>query len=481
MTRRTTISKLTTTTAIWLFAISAAHARVVVNRDQNVVYHLDCATGLILCTSAAFESVEELEEFGFDAQRWRQHRTRTSTSIDTPLVGPPAWLPSPKRWLGVSNRGTTALKDDESPALASLSRQVVDELTENWRDDQRGRLDHVALQLELRSRDIDLPSIMNSVAGLFDTDVEKTPDIVLIATDHPSLGSVATRAGHTLFVESPRHDTGRSRLPVVAHEWTHHLFERMSGAVSDSLLNAFEKSGSACATPAYHLLEEVLATAVGDGIVAAQLFRDADDTAYLSTSESFYADADIDAMAKAVVPLLQHQLGSGRPLDTDFAAQYLELAERVLSARCNDLQARLRMSAIVQTSHDYDAAYQLLRDRLAIRTALIDVTEDLNSHDTALTRYTGLTGVVLSDIAGLDRLAGIADLPTREALKAVASAEGAAVLALPRNQHAEVYFIVGKNPAATSLAAVHFIAHRRQRFSGWWLPLREASIPERNE
>ena len=110
---------------------------------------------------------------------------------------------------------------------------------------------------------------MNSVAGLFDTDVEKTPDIVLIATEHPSLGSVATRAGHTLFVESPRHDTGRSRLPVVAHEWTHHLFERMSGAVSDSLLNAFEKSGSACATPAYHLLEEVLATAVGDGIVAA--------------------------------------------------------------------------------------------------------------------------------------------------------------------------------------------------------------------
>lgn len=455
-----------------------AHAAIVVSRDQNLVYRLDCVAALIYCTAQQGDRGRALTA-GFDTVEWREHREETTQRM-TP--GAARWLPSPSDWDGINGRGAVPLKDNVETALASLEPGLVDALLEDWQKRQR-RLDRIALELELASRQIDLPRTMQDIARWYGTRTGPTPDVVLIASGAPKSGSIATRHGNRMYVETTLGDSGRDRLPVVAHEWAHQLFEQMPPALSRQIITQFETASSICAAPAYLLLDEVLATVISDELIARQLDRRPQDPRYRNTTESYYADVRIDRLAKAASDLVIASIEGGSRIDAAFVTAYIAIADATLGETCLDLNTRMSMVGFIQHGADYDETYRVMRDRLAFKTAIIDTVASSNGSETGIAQFNGLTGIVLSDANRVSELNALAPPVMLEQLADRARDTGAAIYSFRRSAHAELYFIVGRNPVATATAAMHFVARRPTRFRGGWLPETDTvfSIPERNE
>ncbi|MEL6302565.1 MAG: hypothetical protein AAFV47_14860 [Pseudomonadota bacterium] len=461
--------------ALLSFDVNAA---IVVSRDQNIVYRLDCVAALIYCTAQQGDREKALAA-GFDTIEWRERRGKTTQRM-TP--GAARWLPLPSDWNGINGRGAVPMNNDVDTALAALAPGLVDVLLVDWQK-RRRRLDRMALELELASRQIDLPRTMQDIARWYGTRTGPTPDVVLIASGTPKSGSIATRDGNRMYVESTLGDSGRDRLPVVAHEWAHQLFEQMPVALSREIITQFEAASSVCAAPAYLLMDEVLATVISDELIARQLDRRPQDPRYRNTTESYYADARIDRLAKAASDLVIASIEGGSRIDATFVTEYIAIADDTLGRTCLDLNTRMSMIGFIQHGADYDETYSVMRDRLTFKTAIIDTVASSDGSETGIAQFTGLTGIVLSDANRIDELTALAPPAILKQLADRARDTGAAVYSFQRSTHAELYFIVGWNPVATATAAMHFVARRPTRFRGGWLPGTDTrfSVPERDK
>lgn len=455
-------------------AIVLAHpvqAQFEVNPELNLVYQLDCATGLIYCTANTTDQV------GWDQSIWR--RLRIDPQGGKTLSEHHSWLPTPGAWRGTHSRGTARLRTDHGIALASIPEAVRQRARNEW-PRQKRRLESLALALSLQLDSSDIEVLLESVSEWFAVDGADLQPVALIAAHATAAGSIATRDRTYLYVETTEQDDALNRLPVVVHEWTHGLLEQMPDTVGIEIVDAVRDSKSVCSVPAYQLLDEVLASIVGNGLAERELRDDTGFQLYLRLPGSFYADIAIDQLAKATLPLASEALSTNMRIDRAFMDAYIRKTDETLGTRCETLTLRLRSATIVQHRNEYDAAYGLIRNRLGIHNALLDVVTDGDGRDTAMARHKGLSGIVFSDAANIESLSALAPASVLSELALRARKDGAAVHAFPTNAHAEIYFIVGRDVDATNLAAVHFLAHHDQRFQGWWTPAVD-SIPERDE
>jgi hypothetical protein len=93
-----------------------------------------------------------------------------------------------------------------------------------------------------------------------------------------------------------------------------------------ALVTSFVTSKDPIAQPAYAILDEVLATAFGNGLVARAVDK-ADYERRLGHPNGFYNDMFIDAVAKALLPALEKRLAAhGTVFDPDFVTEYLAAA-----------------------------------------------------------------------------------------------------------------------------------------------------------
>lgn len=142
-------------------------------------------------------------------------------------------------------------------------------------------------------------------------------------------------------------------------------------------------------------MNEALATAIGNGVLEEKLRGD-DFQAYLD--QSFYATDDVDAAAKAILPLMRDYLGSNRPMDRQFIDRYFSLVIERLGQKLDSLEARLRVSGYVASDSElYKTVNEATRwlDSRSVWHANLDVD---GLEDAVLTRHTYLNGVVLTSV-----------------------------------------------------------------------------------
>lgn len=123
------------------------------------------------------------------------------------------------------------------------------------------------------------------------------------------------------------------RIDIAVHELCHFFYDNLPPEAFARLEQSFRAQSSAAATPAYNLLNETLAAAFGNGIIARAVTPPAEFEKYFAAKLSFYNNDAIDRAAKAVLPWLERWLENKRTInDPEFARQYISVLEKAFGA-----------------------------------------------------------------------------------------------------------------------------------------------------
>ena len=146
-------------------------------------------------------------------------------------------------------------------------------------------------------------------------------------------GSSGRAMENHLLVEFLADEHPAQRIDVVLHEFCHFLYSSVSDEDYSQLQKKFLQTKKQTAVPAFNLLNESLATAFGNGIIA-RLFTPTDEwEKYIAAKGSFYNNPHIDQAAKELLPFLENWLVKGGKLnDEKFVEVYLNTLETKFGA-----------------------------------------------------------------------------------------------------------------------------------------------------
>jgi hypothetical protein len=204
-------------------------------------------------------------------------------------------------------------------------------------------------------------------------------------------------------------------------EVAHYFFASAPIELHGRRLEGALRAADRRAPAALALMNEALATAIGNGVLEEKLRGD-NFQAYLD--QSFYAADDVDAAAKAILPLVRDYLGSNRPMDRQFIDRYFSLVIERLGQKLDSLEARLRVSGYVAGDSEL---YKTMNeatgwlDSRSVWHANLDVD---GLEDAVLTRHTYLNGVVLTSVRDRGKLSSLVPSIDRLRLPAGSAAIG---------------------------------------------------------
>jgi hypothetical protein len=139
--------------------------------------------------------------------------------------------------------------------------------------------------------------------------------------NEPTSGQQLSR--HAIVQFEPNENVER-RIDVVIHEFCHFLYQSGSPKDHFALQRQFLNLNDPAAIPAFNLLNEGLATALGNGILAESV----DPVRFARIKDiklSWYAKDSIDRSAKVIFPWIKADLAAGRGMfDPDFARKFVE-------------------------------------------------------------------------------------------------------------------------------------------------------------
>jgi hypothetical protein len=117
---------------------------------------------------------------------------------------------------------------------------------------------------------------------------------------------------------------------VLLHEIFHTLYDEQTRNFKLEIASIFNKSKSKYSQYAYLLLNEALATAMGNGYVYEQLNGSLD-------KEDWYHLKYINLMAKQIYPLVKEYIMSNKTIDENFINQYINIYEQNFAIWVNEL------------------------------------------------------------------------------------------------------------------------------------------------
>lgn len=122
-------------------------------------------------------------------------------------------------------------------------------------------------------------------------------------------------------------------IDVAIHELCHFFYDNMKPEIRARLEQKFRATNRAAAIPAFNLMNESLAAAFGNGMIARAVTPPGEFDKYLAAKKSFYNNDSIDRAAKAILPLLDERLKSGKTIDdAGFVDDYIAALEKSFGA-----------------------------------------------------------------------------------------------------------------------------------------------------
>ena len=447
-----------------LFLCSTARS-ISVDADVNLYYALDCLAALIPCTAEAIPLAADASDarLATATDHWQRLRLRP---LGSKPQGALAFEPLPMANLFATVPGGGSRLQD-SDALQYVTDTLRGNFDRRWRAQSSGHLRRMSAMLQAQLASEPLASALLATAGFLGTNSNDVPAVELVAITTGLGGSHAHLRGDTMYVETAYGEDPLDRIGVLVHETVHYWMARMSAVHAAAIATEFHRASTHCGGVAFNLFDEAIPTAIGNGYVERLLHTPDRFREYLSLPESFYGDADIDTLAKAILPLVTEYLESGRIIDAPFVRRYLEIATEALKERCNSLALQLRTSAYWLENIRLLEARNVTTRALGSATVMTDI--GVRSDDAALIEFDGLSGIVVTTHREVFDLPPIAPgLAT--ALHRLGRKHEAFVLAWPRNAQATIYFVVANNTARAGELLVQLAGLKKERFTGLWIP-----------
>lgn len=255
------------------------------------------------------------------------------------------------------------------------------------------------------------------------------------------------------------------RIDVAVHELCHFFYDNLKPENRLALEGKFFGANRAAAVPAYNLMNEALATAFGNGIIARAVAAPAAFDRYAARPNSFYNNDAIDRAAKAILPLLDDALKNKKTITDDrFAGDYVSALEKAFGADL--LKPKLYLSEMFLFI-DGDYGVSMRRDvRNMLETTSLYAVEAEWTNENILDDYKNhprLNSVFIvhpDNISQLPRHKIVTDTQAKQ-IQTEYAANGQILFNLERAPFTYVYIIVAKN-AGGAKKLIEKLANARQ-------------------
>lgn len=148
----------------------------------------------------------------------------------------------------------------------------------------------------------------------------------LLPKAKPSSTTMATIIADRILLEvppKPAPEKAQHDIQVVLHEIAHGLYGSQPLSVKHHLDQLFKQDANLASRGAYKLIDEAMATAIGNAWSAKQLLG-------RLPPEPWYNNRGINALAHAMLPLVERYLDSGRTMDAAFVTESIGLYRRMM-------------------------------------------------------------------------------------------------------------------------------------------------------
>ena len=144
---------------------------------------------------------------------------------------------------------------------------------------------------------------------------------------------------------------------VMMHETYHIVYDEQSLEVKIDIDSYFKENKSKCSNYAYQLLNEVLATVLGNGYVYEKLDGKIDE-------EEWYNNRYINLMAKKIYPLTKEYIEEKKPIDKNFIDQYIQLYETNFPDWINEMDNIMTYRYVItENENDFKTINKMFRYR----------------------------------------------------------------------------------------------------------------------
>ncbi|MBS1719683.1 MAG: hypothetical protein JST35_04455 [Armatimonadetes bacterium] len=166
------------------------------------------------------------------------------------------------------------------------------------------------------------------------------------------------------------------RVDIVLHELCHYLYNSGPLSAHARLQQDFLDSKQPGAIPCFNLLDEALATALGNGVLVSRLMKPEGFAQYLAAPMSFYGRPDIDGAAKATFGWIRDWLASGKSLFAPgFAESYITAARQRLGADLERPMAYFSRMFLIQDKAFGPAPLMSVRNELSVASLSASMTD----------------------------------------------------------------------------------------------------------
>ncbi len=325
--------------------------RFTVNFEElpNLTYQLDCVTGHATCHAADFRALWDREFLRSDDDRkqlaeWKAARDRYVTTYQLPSDGETFPIEPPHASVDVSQRIAVAGLQARSlsdyltrldllvlPRDRAVFEQVVrcfEPRFAVWWNRSRAHGAAFARSSRRLLTTKPIAALIEQFVAFYRPHILGGDAVEFDLLLRPGFVKDAFRAqaiDRHLAVEFLPEEPPTDRIDVALHEFCHFLFASRTARQEAELQGHLGKQPHDRVLPAFNLLDEALATALGNGVVRRALITPERWQAYLATDQSFYARAHIDRAAKAMLPIVDDWLARGATLDEpEFAVRYVK-------------------------------------------------------------------------------------------------------------------------------------------------------------
>ncbi len=196
-------------------------------------------------------------------------------------------------------------------------------------------------------------------------------------------------------------------VPVIVHEYAHFVFGTTPVAQIRTLRNAIIKAGNEIGSPAWGLLNEALASAIGNGRTQRMLISAEAFARYAAREGSFYSNALMDGAGKALLPIIDEMVKENISIhDIRFAKRYIEALAKIFGSVLNSPAAHLNeMVVMIDPAINGDRLFELWRKHIQptsywdYRTACCEkkFVDEMNSQN-------GVARVAVIPVDAIERL-----------------------------------------------------------------------------
>lgn len=252
-------------------------------------------------------------------------------------------------------------------------------------------------------------------------------------------------------IEFMEKEDPRDRIDVIIHELCHFLY--YSG--SEVQLADLKKSMAAIkphGIAAYNLLNEAIATTLGNGIINRVMMSEESWKRHISTPNSFYYDYFTDTAAKALLPWLEEWLKKNKTIyDKNFSKEYYALLEKTFGQELGAPQLLFKEMFLFS-----DTGYEDTSFRTYVRKALRVNSQyssegDLSQaeHLKSYFEHGSINAILIVHPSHLERLKALKVVTEAQltALKKSYKDKKMVLHALNTPNQRAVYILVGQNSA----------------------------------